>query len=1352
VTDPTPGNNAATDSDALTPIADLQITKTNLVASVVPGTTTTYTIVVTNAGPSAVSGAAVSDPLPAALTGVSYTATQTGGASGFTANGSGNINDAAVNLPVGSTVTYVVMGAITPWATGTLVNTATVTPPAGMVDPTLGNNSATDSDGLIPTADLRITKTGHVTSVVPGTAMTYTIVVTNAGPSAVSGAAVSDPLPAALTGGRYTATQTGGASGFTANGSGNINDATVNLPVGSTVTYVVTGTINAWATGTLVNTATVTPPAGVVDPTPSNNSATASDGLVPTADLRITKTGHVTSVVPGTPMTYTIVVTNAGPSGVTGAAVSDPFPTALTGVSYTATQTGGATGFTANGSGNVNDTAVNLPAGSTITYVATGTVSPAATGTLINTAAVTPPAGLIDPAFGNNTATNIVALTPTADLRITNTNHVISVVPGTTTTYTIVVTNAGPSSVSGATVSDSFPTALSDVTFTATQTGGATGFTAVGSGSIRDETVHLPVGSTVTYVATGMVSPSATGTLVNTARVIPPPTVTDPMSGNNLATDADPLVPTADLQITKTNHASSVIPGTATTYTIVVTNAGPSTVTGASISDPFPAALTGVTYTATQTGGATGFTAGGSGNINDMAVNLPVGGTVTYTATGMVAPAAMGTLLNVATVASPAGVTDPAPGNNAATDSDPLRPTADLRITKTNHTSSVVLGARVTYTIVVSNAGPSAVTGATVSDVFPTGLTNVTYTSTVTGLASGNTAAGVGNILDTVNMAAGSTITYTASATFLQNGNGSLTNIATVTPPPGVEISHPENGEAQDSDSIQKLIVIAPDSGNASQPWIHLVSRETGALVARFLAFDESYRGGIRITTGDLTGDGMPEIVAVRGRNSTPDVRIFDLQGSLLQEISVFPATFDGGVHVAVGDVDGDGRNDLIAAMGYGGSQVVVFKNETADSALMFLETSRFYPLGSGFKGGAVVAAADMGKWEGSIFLASLDGKAEIVVGSAAGIRPTVHVFDYASLQVVRTFYPFTSTFQGGLSLDVACVNREDDIPDIIVGTGPGGGSKVEVLNGALGLKTTLLSFVAYTAAETSSYHAPVRVAAVDDDGDGFADVIVTAQGHDGTTGIIKAFRATEPVYVSEQFTGNLPVPSDFDNAYFVSELTIATPGGSEPAPDPSTFWTNSILAEDVNADGRVTALDALLVINDLNLSGARILTGIPPAGYFPDVNASGSIEPADVLRVIQYLNAPPSEAGGEGEFAGVPNLEPFHEQIASRFASLGSDIQPGNSIFRKISLWPDVRPASRATDLALVGLAYDAADPVARCSPTERTFRTATNASRDVHLGFAWDDDLSVIAEDVCRAGDLRGAYHAASKPACPP
>ena len=68
------------------------------------------------------------------------------------------------------------------------------------------------------------------------------------------------------------------------------------------------------------------------------------------------------------------------------------------------------------------------------------------------------------------------------------------------------------------------------------------------------------------------------------------------------------------------------MPGTAVTYTIVVTNAGPSNVIGATVADPFPGSLTGVTWTATCTGRAIGFTASGSGNINDT-VNMPAGGT-----------------------------------------------------------------------------------------------------------------------------------------------------------------------------------------------------------------------------------------------------------------------------------------------------------------------------------------------------------------------------------------------------------------------------------------------------------------------------------------------------------------------------------------------------------------------------------------------------------------------------------------------------------------------------------------------------------------------------------------------------
>jgi len=382
-------------------------------------------------------------------------------------------------------------------------------------------------------------------------------------------------------------------------------------------------------------------------------------------------------------------------------------------------------------------------------------------------------------------------------------------------------------------------------------------------------------------------------------------------------------------------------------------------------------------------------------------------------------------------------------------------------------------------------------------------------------------------------------------------------------------------------------------------------------------------------------------------------------------ELQVFPASFTGGVDIAVGDVDGDGRNDLVAAMSYLGSQVVIFRNTTAsapDSPLTFERDKSFYPFGASFIGGVVVAVADMGERQGNAFLANWDDRAEIIVGNEAGMRSTVKVFDYDTLQAVRTFYPFTSAFIGGISLDVARINA-DLIPDLIVGIGPTGGSNVEVLDGTLPPKSTLLSFVAYSAAETSSYNAPVRVAAVDADGDGWADVIVTAQGTNGSTGIIKVFGVTAPAQLVGQFSGNLPDPSDFGGAYFVSDVRTATSTRLEASAESlltSASWTNPILAEDVNGDGIVTALDALLVINDLNATGPRFLTGSPPGGYFPDVDNSGSLEPLDVLGVIKYLSSPQSRGAGEGESGDSSSPDPLP---APNWGGLGAiDRTPGRS------------------------------------------------------------------------------------------
>ncbi len=401
---------------------------------------------------------------------------------------------------------------------------------------------------------------------------------------------------------------------------------------------------------------------------------TMFEGYTPlSTDLSITKTDGVATATPGGSVTYTITASNAGPNPVTGATVADTFPAILTGVTWTGVGAGGGT-CTAAGSGNINDT-VDLPVGASVTYTVSCAISSSATGTLANTATVSAPAGVTDSDPANNSATDTDTLAPQADLAITKTDGVTTATPGGSVTYTITASNAGPSDATGVTVADTFPASLT-ATWTGVGAGGGT-CTAAGSGNIND-TVNLPVGASVTYTVSCTISSSATGTLANTATVAAPAGVTDPTPANNSATDTDTLAPQADLSITKTNGVTQVNAGGAVTYTITASNAGPSDATGVTVADTFPASMTGVTWTGVGAGGGTG-TAAGAGNISDT-VNLPSGGSFTYTVTGTLSPAAFGTLANTATITAPGGVTDPTPGNDSATDTDAIKPklSADL--------------------------------------------------------------------------------------------------------------------------------------------------------------------------------------------------------------------------------------------------------------------------------------------------------------------------------------------------------------------------------------------------------------------------------------------------------------------------------------------------------------------------------------------------------------------------------------------------------------------------------------------------------------------------------------------------
>ena len=125
ITDPTPANNSATDTDTLDVEADLSITKTDGVGSSVPGGPVSYTITVRNDGPSAVLAAPVSDPLPVLLGGATWSCSASSGSFCADGNGSGGIAT-DVDLIVGGSATFTLDATIDPTATGTVSNTATV--------------------------------------------------------------------------------------------------------------------------------------------------------------------------------------------------------------------------------------------------------------------------------------------------------------------------------------------------------------------------------------------------------------------------------------------------------------------------------------------------------------------------------------------------------------------------------------------------------------------------------------------------------------------------------------------------------------------------------------------------------------------------------------------------------------------------------------------------------------------------------------------------------------------------------------------------------------------------------------------------------------------------------------------------------------------------------------------------------------------------------------------------------------------------------------------------------------------------------------------------------------------------
>ncbi|MEP7137055.1 MAG: GEVED domain-containing protein, partial [Chloroflexota bacterium] len=823
-------------------VADLAVTKSDSKTTYTPGGAISYAVVVSNSGPGSAIGATVVDAIPAFITTPTWTCVASAGAS-CTASGAGNIND-TVTIPSGGNVTYTIIGTVSGAASGTLTNTATATVPAGTTDPVPGNNSGSDSDISSVCASGQFTRWDFENVITPSIGSGTFTAVNVTGPgyvAGVTGQAVSYsnwPLVVATTNYYDFAVSTVGRGAITMtfnesrSATGPVTFVAYYSPDGITYTAlgvgIATTATPAWGAQT-INFGAIT----ALNDNPNAHfrlyaySATAAAGTWRLdnvsftgnclADLAVTKTDGTATYTAGGTTTYTVVASNAGPSNVTGATLTDTFPAAITTANWTCVGAGGATCPAASGSGNIN-AAVTIPAGGSLTYTITATISAGAAGNLVNTATITAPAGVTDPVAGNNTATDTDTPNPITDVAITKTDGSATYTAGNAISYTIVVSNTGPSNATGASVADTVPAAITGTTIACVASGTAVCGTNASAGNALSFTgVNIPVGGAnfITITVSGTVASATAGNLVNTATVTAGAGQTDPTPANNTATDTDTPNPITDVAITKTDGSATYTAGNAISYTIVVSNTGPSNATGASVADTIPAAITGTTITCVASGTAVCGTNASAGNaLSFTGVNIPVGGAnfITITVSGTVASATTGNLVNTATVTAGAGQTDPTPANNTATDTDTPNPITDVAITKTDGSATYTAGNAISYTIVVSNTGPSNATGASVADTIPAAITGTTITCVASGTAVCGVNASAGNALSFtgVNIPVGGAnfITITVSGTVASATVGNLVNTATVTAGAGQTDPTPANNTATDTDGFIPVATI----------------------------------------------------------------------------------------------------------------------------------------------------------------------------------------------------------------------------------------------------------------------------------------------------------------------------------------------------------------------------------------------------------------------------------------------------------------------------------------------------------------------------------------------------------------
>ncbi len=802
-------NNSDTDSTTVSVSANMSITKTDSVDPASQGQTYTYTLTPRNNGPQALTGTdiiTVVDNIPLGMRlnslpapGGGWLCSSSGGAA-FPQNGPVNVTcNKTGALLANANASPAITLSVLATSTGTLVNQASVS--STMADNNTANNTVTQSTAINQAANLTIGKTTPSNT---GAGGTYAYTITPrliVGDTTGGTITITDNLPNNIN--VVSNPVITGSSGVWS--CGYFVPPALTVPVtipflvsaGSPATLVCTSstayTNSATTTatlasiafnyqpqvgGTLINSATIAV-SGVTDPVAGNNTASATTTVTASSDLQVVKTSTGTdAMLLGTPFNYNVAFWNLGPGAIpTGTTVTltEQLPA---GITITAIPTpagwtcptppivGGST-FTCTRSG----LAVSS---SNLVFTATSTT----TGTKTNIVSISSP--LADPNSANNTSTDVIDIFTTSgggtfqdvsmtkdDIGAGGTYGPDPVAISGLVKYRLRILNRGPSNMPTGrviTINDYVPfnaTVMSVTPVTAGQlwtcttipVGGVVGPTTITCTRTVDDGVAARRFRVSNTNDIDIVLRADTGTSINNQADVA--TTNDPVSSNNLDSEATAILSDANLSLTKTVSAPSVYFGTNYTYTFTVTNNGtnpvPAGATGAiRLTDdmrPNPdanhisntAVINGWTCTTSGTGGADPL-------LCDYSGGLAVGASTSFTVT--VTPRTVGLArANTASVAfmPTAIVADPDLSDNSSTVLIDVLPSANLQVSKLASRPTVAVGQDLSYVITTLNNGPNPATNTKMIDTLPANVDVRSITATGGGGCVQNTPA-VGQI------------------------------------------------------------------------------------------------------------------------------------------------------------------------------------------------------------------------------------------------------------------------------------------------------------------------------------------------------------------------------------------------------------------------------------------------------------------------------------------------------------------------------------------------------------------------------------------------------------------------------